>query len=105
MAEGGILIGAHAAVVLGAVDAFQTVACSFKQSHTIYFSHHVFPLCAKVHLCGDVGLPRFHVGRIHGDGLLLVGVFVSQSGKAVPELMHDHWLEHAVVGHRQVVGV
>ena len=107
-------VRAHPAVLHAAVDAFKAVAGTFKQSdlgvdcirvpafrrwYGCARFYHVFPFAFEVVQGGDVGFPRFHVVRIHGDLLEFVCVLVGQSAEAVPELMHDNRLEHGMAGH------
>lgn len=96
-----MLVGAHPAIRIGAIDAFQRIAGTFMESGTL----HAFPLTVKIFQCCDVGFPRLNVSRIHRNLLLFVGIFVSKASKGMSELMNHHGLERRMVSHAQVVAV
>ena len=116
-AELRVLVGAHAAVVCGAENAFQTIACAFEGTYRVCVHiiiwcrqrcgrcHHVAPFALEVHHRGNVGFPRLHVGWVHGYLFLFVGILVGQAGETVSEFMNHHRAEFRVMGHAQVVAV
>ena len=96
-----MLVGAHPAIRIGAIDAFQRIAGTFMESGTL----HAFPLTVKIFQRSDVGFPRLNVSRIHRNLLLLVGIFVCKASKGMSELMNHHGLEQRMVSHAKVVAV
>ena len=91
----------HPAILIGPINAFQGIAGTLEET----CSFEILPLAVKIFQRCNVGLPGFYVSRIHGNLLLLVGVFISKACEGMSELMNDHRLERRVVGHTQIVTI
>ena len=116
-AESFALVGAHAAVLIGAIYAFGHIPCTFVHSdalgqrrlrrsgHSGAFGKHILPFFLKVAKGGKVLLPRLDMREIEVAIGTVVGIFVAQPGKAVAELMHHHGTELGVVRGGEGIGV
>lgn len=101
-AERGYLVASHPAVGIGPVNPVESIARAFKEARV----GNVFPLSAKVYTRCDVALPGFHILRVHGHLLIVVGIFVGESTKTVTELMHHHFFRIFVVdGGEQIFAI
>ena len=100
-AEVGSLVGVHTAILCRAVHTFGLVASTFVDtyfgvsvlsiSYRRYFGalgEHVLPFAPEVGKRGQILFPWLYAGWVHGHVLVVVEVFVRQSGKGMPELMH-----------------
>lgn len=87
--EVGILIGAHAAVVVSAVDTFGFVSGSLVESCFFVLADEIFPFSVEVHLSGNIFFPRLHIKWIDVYGFIFVRIFVSKPRKTVSKLMYD----------------
>lgn len=105
-AEFWILISTHTAICTWTVNAFNTVSSTFVQRYSVDFIiYHVCPFAAKIFLGCDVWFPWLNIVRVCIDNLFLIGIFVSQSGKTVSELVNDNRTELAVVCHGEIIGI
>ena len=57
------LVGAHAAVVAGAVNALHLIAAAFYEANAGLLANHFFPFALEVYLRGDVLLPRLYIEK------------------------------------------
>lgn len=108
----------HQAIVARTVNTLGHVTTSFIGSEFLgilgivgsgngsIFIKHIFPFLIKVCQCGKIGLPRFHVGRVH----IVVAtadfhVFVSKAEKQVSELVNINLGRMEVTGNADAVMV
>ena len=82
-------VGAHAAVVCRAVDALRLVAGSFEQLRLTGIEH-ILPLRFEISQSCDVLLPWFDAWIVKLDILVIVEIFIGQTGEAVSEFVHNY---------------
>ena len=124
-AEDRVLVRSHSAIREPTVYAMHGISCGLISSD-LPFPHvgvrlvevsglrcgqlgtvldKVLPLSAEVDKRSEVWLPRFYVVRIHRHLFEVVGIFITETGKRMPELMDYDGLEGTVMSHGEVIGV
>ena len=115
--ELGMLVGTHSAILKAPIYAMYAISGSLVHTYFIFvllisrgwygcfLFNQVFPFAEKCFQGRNILLPWLNIVWIHRNLFGIIGVFICQSCKAVPELMHYNGLEKRVMGRGQVVRI